>query len=148
MSYCFTSSTKILILAIAPFLIILVDYFIKKFYFVMMLLIRPSSILKFQFVFIFSKCLWAIFSLLSFENFLSYIWFLVIWVWLWFHNTNDFKSHLTPPRMPINKKMECKDHQLYLKSIFEHNLFILMLQCIMLLVNSVTSKYSFFRRII
>ena len=36
----------------------------------MVLIVRPSSTLKFQFVFGFNECLWEIFSLLNFEKFL------------------------------------------------------------------------------
>ena len=36
--------------------------------------------LKFLFVSGFNECLWAIFSLLSFENFWFYVWVVVVWV--------------------------------------------------------------------
>ena len=55
----------------------------------MMLVIWTSSTLKFLFVFGFSWCLWAIFSL-SLERFLFYIWVAVLWLlishffWLYF----------------------------------------------------------------
>ena len=41
----------------------------KEFSCVMVFLMRPRSIFKFEFVFGWNECLWAIFSLLSFENF-------------------------------------------------------------------------------
>ena len=46
----------------------------KEFSCVMVLIVRPSSILKFQFVFGLNECLWALFSLLNFKKFLFYIW--------------------------------------------------------------------------
>ena len=45
----------------------------KEFNCVVVFIIRPSTTLKFQFVFGFNKCLWPIFSLLIFENFWLYI---------------------------------------------------------------------------
>ena len=55
----------------------------KEFSYVMMFrLMRPSSTLKFQFVFGFYEYLWAIFSLLNFENFWFYIWVVVVYLWL------------------------------------------------------------------
>ena len=44
------------------------------------LIISPSSFLKFLFVFGFSECLWVSFSLLSFENVWLYIWVMVAWL--------------------------------------------------------------------
>ena len=44
----------------------------------MVLIIRPGSTLKFQFVFGSNECLGAIFSLLSFENFWCYIWVVIM----------------------------------------------------------------------
>ena len=41
----------------------------KEFSYMMVFLIRPRSTFKFEFVFGWNECLWAIFSLLSFENF-------------------------------------------------------------------------------
>ena len=76
---------------------------------VMVLIIRPGSTLNFHFVFGFNECLWAIFPLLNFENFSIYIWVMVVWLlslgcrWLY------FKSPLTRPPMPMNKKLDCKD---------------------------------------
>ena len=46
----------------------------KEFNSVMVLIIRSSSTLNFQFIFGFNKCIWAIFSLKGFENFWFYIW--------------------------------------------------------------------------
>ena len=55
----------------------------KKFSCVMVLIVRPSSTLKFQFIFGFNECLWGISSLLNFENFWFYIWVLVVsYLWL------------------------------------------------------------------
>ena len=53
----------------------------KKFSCVMVLIVRPSSTLKFQFVFGFNECLWQIFSLINFENFWFYIWIVVVYLW-------------------------------------------------------------------
>ena len=44
----------------------------------MVLIIRPGSTLKFQFVFGSNECLGAIFSLLSFESFWCYIWVVIM----------------------------------------------------------------------
>ena len=58
---------------------------------VIVLMIKPSSTFKFKCVFGFNECLWAIFSLLNFENFWFYIrdlvlWLLVLWQrWLHVH---------------------------------------------------------------
>ena len=55
----------------------------KKFSCVMVLIVRPSSTLKFQFVFGFNECLWGIFSLFNIENFWFYIWVVVVsYAWL------------------------------------------------------------------
>ena len=78
---------------------------------------RPSSTLKFQFVFGVSECLWEIFSLLHFENFWFYIWVVVVYLWLlilW-HKW----LHVTSYPMPMNKKPEYKDHQCILRNVEE-----------------------------
>ena len=77
---------------------------------VMVLITRPSSTLKFQFVFGFNEYFWAIFLLLSFENF----WFYILEGTFYF-TTQMTLSHLLP--MPINKNIECKDHQIYSKML-------------------------------
>ena len=77
---------------------------------VMVLITRPSSTLKFQFVFGFNEYLWAIFLLLSFENF----WFYILEGTFYF-TTQMTLSHLLP--MPINKNIECNDHQIYSKML-------------------------------
>ena len=72
----------------------------KKFSCVMVLIMTASSSLNFQFVYCFNECLWAIFSLLNFENFWLYIW--VVVVWLLIYDTNDFKSLFMPCRWVKN----------------------------------------------
>ena len=83
----------------------------------MVLIIKPGSTLKFQFVFSFNKCLWAFFFLLSFENFWIYIWVVVVWLLSLRHRWLYFKSPLTRRSMPMNKKLECKDQQIYSKML-------------------------------
>ena len=70
----------------------------------MVLIISPSSTLKFLFVFGFNHCLWATFSL-NLENF-WFIFGLRLYDFL-FHNTDDF----TWPQL------ECKEHQIYSKTL-------------------------------
>ena len=60
----------------------------------MVFIMRPNSTLKFCIIFGFSECLWAIFSLLNFENF-GFIFGLSLYDF-WFYETNDFKPPLTP----------------------------------------------------
>ena len=68
----------------------------NKFSCVMVLIVRPSSTLKFQFIFGFNEYLWEIVSLLNFVNF----WFIFgLWMHIydfWLCDTNDFKLPLTP----------------------------------------------------
>ena len=52
----------------------------QEFNWVMVFIMRSSSILKFQFVFGFNECLWAIFFWLNFENFWFYAWVAVVWL--------------------------------------------------------------------
>ena len=59
----------------------------------MPLIIRPISTLKFQFIFGFSECLWAIFSLSSFEKFWFYV--CVVLYKFWFYDTVTL-SHSYP----------------------------------------------------
>ena len=66
----------------------------KKFSCVIVLIVRPSSTLKFQFVFGFNECLWEIFSLLNFENFWFYIWILAVYLWLLILRHKWLQSHL------------------------------------------------------
>ena len=61
----------------------------------------------------FNESLWEIFSLLSFENFWISIWVVVVWRLILRHRLLYFKSHLT--LMPMNKKLDCKNHQNYSK---------------------------------
>ena len=72
----------------------------------MVLIIWPSSTLKFVFVFYFNECLWAIFSSLSFENFWSYIWVVVVWL-LIFNDTDEFTSPLNPCPWIKNLSAKC-----------------------------------------
>ena len=67
--------------------------------------------LLFQFVFGFNQCLWAIFSILSFKKIKFYIWVLVVWLLILRHKW--LYVILIP--MPINKKTERKDHQIYFR---------------------------------
>ena len=66
----------------------------KKFSCVIVLIVRPSSTLKFQFVFGFNECLREIFSLLilKISGFIFGLWLHIYD--FWFYDTNDFKSPL------------------------------------------------------
>ena len=73
----------------------------------MVLVIWPNRTLKFLFDFRFNECLWAIFSLVILENFWFLIWFVVVWL------LYNFTAQITLPYfllMPMNKKLQCKDH--------------------------------------
>ena len=74
----------------------------------MVLIIRPGSTLKFQFVFSFNKCIWTFFFILSFQNFWIYIWVVVVWLLILRHRWLYFKSPLTRPPVPINKILSAK----------------------------------------
>ena len=63
----------------------------KKFNCVMVLMVRPSSTLIFQFVFGFNEYLWENISLLEFKYFWIYIWVAVVYLWLLF----DFMTQMT-----------------------------------------------------
>ena len=86
----------------------------NKFSCVMVLIVRPSSNLKFQFVFGFIECLWEIFSLLNFETFWFYIWILVIYFWLLILRYKWLQ--VTSYLMPMNKKTEYKDQKYILRN--------------------------------
>ena len=86
----------------------------KEFSCTMVLIMRPSTILKFQFVFGFNECLWAIFPLINFENFWFYIW-LELYSF-WFYNKKITLSHLLPHANESNK-LECKDRQIDFKML-------------------------------
>ena len=81
----------------------------KEFSCVMVFRMKSSSFLKFQFVFGFNECLWAVFSLLNFEHFWFYIWVVVVWLLILWHKWLQVTSY--PNSM--NKKFECEDHQKY-----------------------------------
>ena len=82
---------------------------------VMVLIIRPGSTLKFQFVFRFSQCLWANFFLLSFEDFWIYIWVVVAWLLILRHRW-FYLSHLLPDHpCPWIKKLSAKTTKYILK---------------------------------
>ena len=74
---------------------------------------------KIQFVFDFNECLWEIFSLLNFKNFWSYTWVVAVYLWL------SILRHKWPPvtsyPIPMNKKLECKDHQIYITKCWERS---------------------------
>ena len=89
----------------------------KKFSCVMVLIMRPTSTLKFQFVFGFNECLWEIFSLLNFENFWFYIWVVVVYLWLLILQHKWLQVTSYP--MPMNKNLGCKDHQIYIMNCWE-----------------------------
>ena len=82
----------------------------------MVLVIRRSSNLKFQFVFDFNECLWAIFSLLSFKIFGFILglglYILLLIFWHRWPEVTFYHSYL-----PMNKKLECKDHQINSKML-------------------------------
>ena len=62
----------------------------------MVLVVWRSSTLKFQFVFGFKECLWAIFSLIIFGKFFwFYTWLGIAWHDFWFCDTDNLKSPLT-----------------------------------------------------
>ena len=85
----------------------------KEFGCIMVFTIKASNTLKFQFVFFFNECLWAIYSLLSFENFWFYIWVVVVWLLILRQNWLQVTSYL----ILMNKKSECKDHQIHSKML-------------------------------
>ena len=91
----------------------------KKFSCFMVLILRPSSTLKFQFASGVNECFWEFFSLLFLKNsgFIFELWLFIYD--FWFYDTTNFKSPLTHMRM--NKKPECKDHQYILRNV-EKNL--------------------------
>ena len=74
----------------------------NKFSCVMVLIVRQSSTLKFQFVYCFNECLWEIVSLLNFENFWFYILVLVVYLWLLILPYKWLQVTSYP--MPMNKK--------------------------------------------
>ena len=86
---------------------------------VMVLIIRPGSTLKFH-CFLIS---------MNFSEQSSPYWVLkmsgfLFGLWLydfWFYDADDFiVSHLLPlTLMPINKKLECKDHQIHSKTLIK-----------------------------
>ena len=80
------------------------------------LIMRPSSFFKFQFVFGFNESLWEIFSLLDFENFWLYIWVEVVYM-TFYSTTQMISSHSYP--MSMNKKLQCKDHQIHITKCWE-----------------------------
>ena len=88
----------------------------KKFSCVMVLMVRPSSTLKFQFIFSFNEFLWEIFSLLNFETCWFYIWIVGVYLWLLIIRHKWLQSHPLNP-MPMNKKPEFKDHQYILRNV-------------------------------
>ena len=63
-----------------------------------------------------------------------------------YYNTNSFflRSFNDAMAYPLHWSV----HSVKLQSVSDDNFFILKFHCIMLLLNSVTSKYTFFRRII
>ena len=67
----------------------------NKFSCVMVLIMRPSSTLKFQFVFGFNECLWEIFSLLNFEKF-PVLYLGCGCIFMTFDFTTQIKLPLTP----------------------------------------------------
>ena len=82
-------------------------------------IMRPSSTLKFQFVFDFNECLWKIFSLLNFKNCWSYIWVVIVDIWLsilW-HKWLQVTSY----HMSMNKKLKDKGHQIYITKCWERS---------------------------
>ena len=82
----------------------------KKFNCVMVLIVRPSRTLKFQFVFGFIECLWD-FPYLIFKIF-GFTFELWLYIYdFWFYNTNDFKSPLTSCRWI--KKLITKTSNIY-----------------------------------
>ena len=92
----------------------------KKFSCVIVLIMRPSSTLKFQFVFGFNECLLEIFSLFNFKTF-----GLIFGLWLYicdfrFYDTNDLRSHLTPCRWI--KNLSAKTTKYILRNV-EKNLW-------------------------
>ena len=92
----------------------------KIFSCVIMLIMRLSSTLKFQFVLDFNECLWEIFFLLNFKNFWFYVWVVVVYLWLsilW----HKWLQVISYP-MPMNKKLECKDHQIYITKCWERSI--------------------------
>ena len=82
---------------------------------VMVLIIRPGSTLKFQFVFSFNQCLWANFFLLSFEDIWIYIWVVVVWLLILRHRWL-YLSHLLPNHpCPWIKTLSAKTTKYILK---------------------------------
>ena len=55
-----------------------------------------------QIIVLFSKCLWPVFALLSFENLKLCIWGVIVWLLILQH---------------MNKKLENKGHQIYSKML-------------------------------
>ena len=80
----------------------------------LVLIIWPRSILKFLFVFGLNECLWAFFSLSSFKIFWFYIWVVVVWLLILRHIWLYVTCYIP---MPMNKKLECKDHQICSKML-------------------------------
>ena len=87
----------------------------KKNHHVMVFILIRNSTLKFQFVFGFNECLLTIFFLLNLKisGFIFGLWlhgFLIL-RHKWLQVTSLY------PIMPMNKKLECKEHQIYSKML-------------------------------
>ena len=87
----------------------------KKFSRFMVLILRLSSTLKFQFIFRFNECLWEFFSWLFSK-------FLVLYlgcgcIFMTFDITTQKWLQVTCYPMPMNKIPECKDHQYILQNV-------------------------------
>ena len=85
----------------------------KELNYVMVFIMRPSSTLKLQFVFDFNESLWEMFFFITFWKFL--ILYLGCGCVTFGFMTQMTSNHLLP--MPMNKKHESKDYQIYSKML-------------------------------
>ena len=79
------------------------------------LVIWPSSTLNFLFVLGFNECLQVFFFLIKFRKYLVFYLDCGCLTFNFLDNLDDFISLLTP--MTMNKKLMCKDHQIYSKML-------------------------------